>query len=43
MSELFRILKLIAALDIDLIKEIILKVHELVALIRKLLKVNGGK
>ena len=43
MSQLFRLLKLIASLDLSLVEKIIEKMRELFELIRRLFKVNGGK
>ena len=43
MSQLFKFLKLIAALDLSLVEKIIEKIRELFELIRRLFKVNGGK
>lgn len=43
MSQLFKFLKLIAALDLSLVEKIIEKIRELFELIRRLFKVNGSK
>lgn len=43
MGQLFRILKMIAGLDLALVEEIIQRIKELVSLIGRLFKFSGSK